>query len=118
MAQRLRFPLGADISANWICTRPIDGLVSTRVIFAREPTGGEVITLDEFELRAGPGDYGDGAYKIQGTTSRRLAPGTYRPVAACVRVLEHPREVYVDLGRYADDFAIVLFDDSLLATPG
>jgi hypothetical protein len=113
---RLRYPLGSEISTNWICIRPIEGLISACVIFCREPTGDEVITLDEFELRAGPDDYELGAYKLYGRASHRLAPGVYRPVAARVRVLEHPRDVFVDLGRYSEEFAIVLFDDSFLAT--
>jgi len=114
---RLRFPLGSEIWTRWVCTRPIEGLVMASVIFCREPNADEVITLDEFELSAGPDDYEAGAYRIAGTPSGRLTPGTYRPVAARVRVREHPRDVFVDLGRYSEEFAIVLFDDSLLATP-
>jgi hypothetical protein len=114
---RLRFPRGTPVVTNWICVRPIEGLVEASVLFRREPRPGEMIALDEFALRAGPDDYDAGAYRVSGTPPKRLAPGTYRPVAAHVRVHEHPSEVVVDLGRYAEEFAIVLFDDSLLAAP-
>jgi hypothetical protein len=114
---RLRFPRGTNIWTRWVCVRPIEGLIETSVIFARELKPNEMITLDEFELRAGPDDYSEGAYRIAGTPLKQLSPGTYRPVAARVRVHEHPRDVFVDLGRYREEFAIELFDDSLLATP-
>lgn len=114
---RLRFPRGTEVSTRWICVREIEGLIAASVVFRREPNAGEMIALDEFELRAGPDDYDAGAYRVVGTPAKQLAPGTYRPLVARVRVQEHPRDVFVDLGRYGEEFAIVLFDDSLLTTP-
>jgi hypothetical protein len=117
MAQtQLRFPRGSEVRTDWICTRPIEGLVEASVIFRREPGAGEIIAFDEFELHARPDDYDNGAYRVYGTPSKQLTPGTYRPTAARVRVHEHPNDVFVDLGRYSEDFAIVLFDDSVLTT--
>jgi hypothetical protein len=114
----LRFPLGSEMTARWICAGPIDGLTAAYVRFQRAPERDELIALDDFEMQAGPGDYGDGAYKITGVADTSLRPGTYRPVAARVRLRQHAKDVVVDLGRYADEFAIVLFDDSILATRG
>lgn len=101
--------------ARWICAKPIDGLVDAQVLFRREPQGDELIVLDELSLNAGPEDYRDGAYYIRGTAHRRLKAGTYRSVGARIEVRAHPVPVRLDLTRYADEFAIVLFDDSLLA---
>lgn len=106
------------MTARWICAGPIDGLTAAFVRFVREPERDERIALDEFEMQANADGYGDGAYTIAGVAARSLRPGTYRPVAARVRVHDHPRDVVVDLGRYADEFAIVLFDDSLLTARG
>ena len=114
---RLRIPRGTEFWTRWICRGPIEGLIEAAVVFCREPNDDEMITLDEFELRAGPDDYLDGFYRITGTPARDLTPGTYRPVAARVRVREHPRDVFVDLGHYSDEFSIVVFDASPLATP-
>lgn len=104
------------MTARWICAGRIDGLTAAHVRFRREPGHGELIALDEFELQAGPDDYDDGAYKIAGVAETCLRAGTYRPVGARIRVRDHPSDLVVDLGRYAQEFAIVLFDDSLLGS--
>jgi hypothetical protein len=111
----LRFPLGAHITASWICPTAIEGLVEARVLFRRQAEREEFIALDEFVLTAGPDDFADGVYKIGGTSPRTLKPGTYRPQSARVRLRDHTDPVSVDLERYGDEFAIVLFDDSVLA---
>jgi hypothetical protein len=117
--RRLRFPLGDRVVAHWICTPEIEGLIEANVRFCRQAERDELITLDEFEMSAGPDDFEDGGYTIRGMPPRTLRPGTYRPRSARIRVCALPEdEVSVDLGRYANDFAIVLYDDSAFAPAG
>lgn len=111
----LRFPLGRRVLFRWICKGHIEGLIRARVEFQREPGPGERITLDAFALEASPFDFDGGAYRLRGIPPPGLRPGTYRPVAARVQVRAHDEEVTIGLSEFGAEFALELFDDSILS---
>jgi hypothetical protein len=113
----LRFPLGARVLFRWVCKGHIEGLITARVEFHRQPGAGERITLDSFELPATPADFDGSAYKLRGVPPPGLHAGIYRPTLAHVRVREHSTEVTIDLWEYGQEFALELFDDSILNAP-